>query len=89
MFVCFHINKPIFTQNLIEVLKSELSGDYEDVVVHLVQPAAEHEAWLMHEAISVRKLPAFIPLIIDKQFVCLFVFLLFHVICLYFLIRTF
>ncbi|XP_072045541.1 annexin A13-like [Amphiura filiformis] len=44
--------KQKYGKDLIKVLKSELSGDYEDVVVHLVEPSAEYEAWLMNEAIS-------------------------------------
>ncbi|XP_072045542.1 annexin A13-like [Amphiura filiformis] len=42
----------IYEKDLIQVLKSELSGDYGDAVVHLVEPSAEYEAWLMNEAIS-------------------------------------
>ena len=43
----------LFSQDLRETLKSELSGDFEDVVKHLVEPQAVYEAWLLHEAISV------------------------------------
>lgn len=41
-----------YGKDLRETLKSELSGDFEDVVKHLVEPSAVYEAWLLNEAIS-------------------------------------
>lgn len=41
-----------YGKDLRETLKSELSGDFEDVMKHLVEPQAVYEAWLLHEAIS-------------------------------------
>ncbi|XP_002734745.1 annexin A13-like [Saccoglossus kowalevskii] len=41
-----------FGRDLIQDVKSETSGDFEDVLVHLLEPAAEYDAWLLHETMD-------------------------------------
>ena len=42
-----------FFQSLMEDLKSELSSDLEDVIVALMMPPREYDAYMIHEAIAV------------------------------------
>ncbi|XP_033638372.1 annexin A13-like isoform X2 [Asterias rubens] len=41
-----------YNKNCLKELKSELSGDYSDVVEKLMENAAEYDAWLLHETLD-------------------------------------
>ncbi|XP_071795431.1 annexin A13-like isoform X1 [Asterias amurensis] len=41
-----------YNKNCLKALKSELSGDYSDVVEKLMENAAEYDAWLLHETLD-------------------------------------
>merc|ERR1712025_1193807 len=41
----------MFGEELVDALKNELGGKYEDVVLALFKPIAEYDAWCLHEAI--------------------------------------
>ena len=40
-------------KDLLKDLKSEISGDYQDVVEKLLESAAQYDAWLLHETMDV------------------------------------
>ncbi|XP_077978221.1 annexin A5-like [Glandiceps talaboti] len=44
--------KQRYGKDLIKDIKSEVSGDYEEVLVHLLETTAEYDAWLLNETIS-------------------------------------
>jgi len=41
-----------YNKDLLKDLKSEISGDYQDVVEKLLESAAQYDAWLLHETMD-------------------------------------
>ncbi|XP_070565349.1 annexin A13-like [Ptychodera flava] len=41
-----------YGKDLINDVKGDISGDYEEVILHLLEPSAEYDSWLINECIS-------------------------------------
>ncbi|XP_077978328.1 annexin A4-like [Glandiceps talaboti] len=41
-----------YQRDLVQDVKSEISGDYEETILHLLEPSPEYDAWIFHETIS-------------------------------------